>query len=101
MPTFFSKFKRQHSRVALSVVRAPRSQTLELVLNREVDFGVVSLPVKDPRLHVEIVHRDELVLVVPINHPFAKLECIEVAQLVNARLVMMKHRLPAADQRAR
>ena len=90
LPSFFSKFKRQHSRVALSVVRAPRSQTLELVMNREVDFGIVSLPVKDPRLHVEVVHRDELVLVVPVNHPFAKLEMIEVTELASARLLMMK-----------
>lgn len=90
LPSFFGKFKRQHPRVALSVVRAPRNQTLELVLNREVDFGVVSLPVKDLRLHVEVVHRDELVLVVPINHPFAKLECIEITELAQARLLMIK-----------
>ena len=90
LPVFFSRFKRQHPRVSLGVVRAPRSQTLELVLNREVDFGVVSMPVKDPRLHVEIVHRDELVLVVPANHPFAGRETVAVEELANARLLMIK-----------
>lgn len=90
LPTFFSKFKRQHPRVALAVVRAPRNQTLELVLNREVDFGVVSLPVKDSRLHVEVVHQDELVLVVPATHPFATRETLPIAELNSARMLMMK-----------
>ena len=71
LPTFFSRFKRQYSRVALNIVRAERAKTIESVLNREVDFGVVSLPIKDPRLHVEIIHKDELVLVVPAQHPLA------------------------------
>lgn len=90
LPSFFSKFKRQHPRVALEVVRAPRSQTLELVLSREVDFGIVSLPVKDPRLHVEVVHHDELVLVVPNTHSFATRECIPVEELAGAKLLMIK-----------
>lgn len=90
LPTFFSKFKRQHPRVALGVVRAPRNQTLELVLNREVDFGIVSLPVKNSRLHVEVVHHDELVLVVPASHPFAPNESIAIEELNNARLLMIK-----------
>ena len=90
LPTFFSKFKRQHPRVGLAVVRAPRNQTMELVLNREVDFGVVSLPVKDPRLHLEVVHHDELVLVVPAAHPFATRESLPIEELNNARMLMMK-----------
>ena len=71
LPSFFAKFKRQYSRVTLNIVRAERTKTIESVLNREVDFGVVSLPVKDPRLHVEVIHKDELVLVVPKRHPLA------------------------------
>ena len=90
LPSFFSKFKRQHPRVALDIVRAPRSQTLELVLNREVDFGIVSLPVKDTRLHVEVVHHDELVLVVPSKHAFAARECIPISELAGAKLLMIK-----------
>ncbi len=90
LPSFFSKFKRQHPRVALDIVRAPRSQTLELVLNREVDFGIVSLPVKDTRLHVEVVHHDELVLVVQSKHAFAARECIPISELAGAKLLMIK-----------
>lgn len=81
LPLLISKFKKQYPRVALSIVRAERTRTLELVLNREVEFGIVSLPVKDPRLHVEIVHEDKLVLVVPVGHPLTQLEEVNLAQV--------------------
>lgn len=71
LPQVFARFRRQYPRVMLSVVRADRLRTLESVVNREVDFGVVSLPVRDARLTVEPVHRDELVLVAPRGHPLA------------------------------
>lgn len=72
LPRLFARFRRQYPRVMLSVVRADRLHTLESVVNREVDFGVVSMPVRDPRLIVERIHRDELVLVAPPGHPLAE-----------------------------
>src|SRR5271156_3444626 len=65
LPTVFAQFKKQYTRVNLSIVRADRSKTLEAVLNREVDFGVVSLPIKDVRLQLDVLHKDELALVAP------------------------------------
>jgi DNA-binding transcriptional LysR family regulator len=88
LPSFFSKFKRQYSRVALNIVRAERSKTIESVLNREVDFGVVSLPVRDPRLHVEIIHKDELVLVVPAKHPLANEATVSIEKLAKYSLLV-------------
>lgn len=71
LPAVFAQFKKQFLRVGLSVIRAERSRTLEAVLNREVDFGVISLPVKDARLTIEVIHHDTLVLTVPPAHPLA------------------------------
>jgi DNA-binding transcriptional LysR family regulator len=69
LPHLFSRFKKQHPRVALTVNRTERVRTVELVLNREVDFGVVSLPLTEPRLKTEIIHEDELVLIASPRHP--------------------------------
>lgn len=79
LPLLISKFKKQYPRVALNIIRAERSKTLALVLDREVEFGIVSLPVKDPRLHIEIVHEDKLVLVVPAGHPLTTLESVTLS----------------------
>jgi DNA-binding transcriptional LysR family regulator len=90
LPVFFSKFRRQYPRVALNIVRAERTKSLELVLDREVEFGVVSLPLKDKRLHVEVIHTDEFVLVVPPNHPLAGLETVSLKQIAQHRLLLLK-----------
>lgn len=91
LPAVFAQFRKQYTRVNLSIVRADRSRTLEDVLNREVDFGVVSLPIKDPRLTIDILHKDELLLVVPKAHPLAVREQIKFADLLQYPLLLPKH----------
>jgi DNA-binding transcriptional LysR family regulator len=90
LPLFFSKFHKQFPRVALSIIRAERIKSLKLVLDREVDFGVVSLPLKDPRLHVEVIHKDDFLLVVPAGHPLAKLERVTLHNIAQHRLLLPK-----------
>ena len=88
LPIFFSRFKKQYSRVALNIVRAERLKTIESVLSREVDFGVVSLPVKDPRLHVELIHQDQLVLVAFPKHPLAHGGPVTLEELAKHNLLV-------------
>jgi DNA-binding transcriptional LysR family regulator len=91
LPHVFAQFKQQYSRVALSIVRSERVRTLEALLNREVDFGVVTLPVKDPRIMVELLHRDELVLVVPPKHPLAvRSTSVALEEVVQYSLLLPK-----------
>ncbi len=90
LPQVFSKFKKQYSRVGLNIVRAERRDTLESVLNRESDFGVVSLPVKDHRLNVELIHKDELVLVASPSHPLANGEELTLAAVAEHNLLLPK-----------
>jgi DNA-binding transcriptional LysR family regulator len=55
-----------------------------------VEFGVVSLPVKDLRLHIEVIHRDELVLVVPAVHQLASFDSLSLQQLAKQGLLVPK-----------
>ena len=91
LPQVFAQFKRQYSRVVLSIVRSERLRTLEAVLNREVDFGVVSLPVRDARLAVEPIHRDELALVTPPTHPLAARSSVRLQDLARTPLLLPSH----------
>lgn len=71
LPDVFAEFKKHYPKVALKIARAERTRTIEALLSREVDFGVVSLPVADQRFLVETIHVDELVLAVPKGHPLS------------------------------
>jgi DNA-binding transcriptional LysR family regulator len=90
LPAVFAQFRKQFLRVGLSIVRAERSRTLEAVLNREVDFGVVAMPVKDARLTVELIHKDELAFVVPIQHALAACPTVSLKEVAQHPLVLMK-----------
>jgi DNA-binding transcriptional LysR family regulator len=91
LPQVFAQFRRQYPRVMLSVVRAERLRTLENVVNREVDFGVVSMPVRDSRLTVEQVHRDELALVAPQGHPLAGRGTVRLQEAAKYPLLLPAH----------
>jgi DNA-binding transcriptional LysR family regulator len=90
LPTFFAAFKKRYPRVSLNIMRAERSKTIESVLNREADFGVVSLPVNDQRLHVELIHEDQWVLVVPPEHPLVGCTNVTLKQVAQHSLLVPK-----------
>jgi DNA-binding transcriptional LysR family regulator len=90
LPEVFAEFKRQYPRVAVSVQRSEHNKILESVIDNSVDFGVVSLPVNDTRMTIVLIHRDELVLIVPSSHPLAKLETVPVAEIAKFPLLLPK-----------
>jgi DNA-binding transcriptional LysR family regulator len=72
LPEVFAEFKKQYPSVAVSINRVERAKILESVIDNSVDFGIVSMPVNDPRLTVVVIHRDELVVIAAPSHPIAK-----------------------------
>jgi DNA-binding transcriptional LysR family regulator len=90
LPAVFAHFKKLYSRVHLSIVRSERTRTLEAVFSREVDFGIVSLPVKDSRLTIHSIYKDEMKLVTSPTHPLADRESVKIDEIVQYPMLMMK-----------
>ena len=72
LPEVFADFKRQYPSVAVNVKRLEHNKILEAIIDNSCDFGVVSMPVNDKRLTVVPIHRDELVVIAPPNHPLGR-----------------------------
>src|SRR5437773_1625073 len=66
------------------------AKLLDSAIDNSVDFGVVSLPVTDPRLTVVLIHRDELVIISPPQHPLAKMKSATIAEVAKFHLVIPK-----------
>src|SRR3984893_19011635 len=81
LPEVFAHFKKQYPDVSVNIQRADYARILESVTDNSVDFGVVSLPVKDNRLTVVLIHQDELVIIAPPGHPLGKMKSVAVAEL--------------------
>ncbi|HUH63178.1 MAG TPA: LysR family transcriptional regulator [Terracidiphilus sp.] len=90
LPRVFAQYKKQYSRVNLNIVRAEHLRSVEMVINREVDFAVVSLPIDDPRLVIQTIHRDDMVLVVAPNHPLATQSVVKLEETLKFPLLLLK-----------
>ncbi len=90
LPEVFAQFKKKYPDVAVNIKSADYAKILDSVIDNSVDFGVVSMPVSDPRLTVVLIHRDELVIIVPPQHPLAKLKSATIADAARSPLVVPK-----------
>ncbi len=90
LPEVFAQFKKQYAGVAITVRRSESSKVLESIIDNSVDFGVVSLPVNDPRLTVVPIHRDELIVIAASGHPLARAKTAHVAEIVKCPLLLPK-----------
>jgi DNA-binding transcriptional LysR family regulator len=90
LPEVFADFKRLYPKVSVSIQRAETAKTVESVIDQTVDFGVVSMPVKDPRLAALPIHQDELVLITTAAHPLAQLSYVRLDEIVKYPLVLPK-----------
>ena len=100
LPHVFSEFKKQYPEVSVNIKRADYAKVLESIIDNSVEFGVVSLPVNDNRLTVVLIHRDELVLIAPPNHPLGKMKSATIADASKYPLIVPKagHTRDAIEQ---
>jgi DNA-binding transcriptional LysR family regulator len=90
LPEVFAEFKRRYAKVAVSIMRSERGKILDSVIDNTVDFGVIAVPVNDPRLKIVMIHRDELVLIVPPQHALAKQKSVTIADIARFPLLLPK-----------
>ena len=90
LPEVFAQFKRDYPGVSVSIKRSDYARILESILENAVDFGIVSLPVNDNRLQAELIHRDELVAIMPAGHPLSSKKNVTVAEVAAFPLVVPK-----------
>jgi DNA-binding transcriptional LysR family regulator len=100
LPEVFADFKKQYPDVSVNIKRADYGKILESIIDNSVDFGVVSLPVTDNRLTVVLIHRDELVIIAPPNHPLGEMKSATMGEVGAFPLVVPKagHTRDALDQ---
>jgi LysR family hydrogen peroxide-inducible transcriptional activator len=66
-----------------------RPDLTKAVLDGELDLAIVSLPVKDPRISVETLFSETLMLVVGKPHPLASKPEVTIEDLVNQNFILL------------
>lgn len=72
-PELFSRFHAQYPGVKVSVIEGSSGNIERELIDGEVDLAFITLPIKHPSIAYEVLSREELLLVMPMDHPCAGL----------------------------
>lgn len=81
-------FRRRHPAVELAVSLGNSGQLLTAVRERRVDLAVLANVGPDPRLHIQPLQRDALVLVAARQHRWARRAAVAIEELTDQPLVV-------------
>lgn len=87
LPRILSEFRRKAPDTRVVVEIGPTARVIEALHLHSVDVGMVEAAVDSEELSVESFGSDELVLIASPNHPWARRNGIEAAELVGEALV--------------
>jgi DNA-binding transcriptional LysR family regulator len=74
-------FRRDCPHLGVTVQRSLASQIPEQLLERAVEFGILSFRPEDARLHAIAVYTDSVTFIVDPKHPFAKQKQVSIREL--------------------
>jgi DNA-binding transcriptional LysR family regulator len=75
------EFRRVHPMIKITVNRALGSQIPGEVLRHGSELGVLTYDPQDPQLRSIVAYLDQLIFIVPPNHPLAKQQQVSIRQL--------------------
>lgn len=91
LPEVLAAFKQAYPQVQVDIHRAITRQITERVIEGSLDFGIVTLPIRNPRLEVITIHRDELALIVGPTHALASRRSVKMKDLEDEPFIL--HRI--------
>ncbi|HVF88650.1 MAG TPA: LysR family transcriptional regulator [Blastocatellia bacterium] len=90
LPDVLSSFKQAYPQVQVDIQRAISRNITEKVVEGSLDFGIVTLPVRDPRLETITIHKDEMALIVGPGHPLASRRSVNMSELEGEPFILHK-----------
>lgn len=90
LPEVLSAFTQAYPRVQVDIHRAITRSITERVVDGSLDFGIVTLPIKNPRLEVITIHRDEMALIVGAAHALASRRSVKMNDLEEEPFILHK-----------
>lgn len=91
LPLLIGEFKMKHPDVRISLKESNTEDIVAMVENNVIDMGIVEGYVNNKNLVVEECKMDQLVVIVPNNHPLATAGEIHVKDLVAHPFISREH----------
>lgn len=98
LPRALVGFAAKFPAVSVTVHEDTTARLVKLVAGCELDMALASRPIHDPRLEIQDLFTEELLLAVPPHHPLARQRTVRPADLEQQRLIVMKEGHCLGDQ---
>ncbi|MFY9555067.1 MAG: LysR family transcriptional regulator [Blastocatellia bacterium] len=90
LPEVLAAFKQAYPQVQVDIHRAITRSITERVIDGTLDFGIVTLPIKNPRLEALTIHQDDMALIVGPAHPLASRRSVKMSDLADEPFILHK-----------
>jgi DNA-binding transcriptional LysR family regulator len=88
LPSLIGTFRMRHPSISIQLIIADTAKVAEAVLNGDLSLGVIGARIADPRLESHAFSKDELVVIVPSGHPWARRKNIPVEALKGVPFIL-------------
>jgi len=88
LPSVISDFRRAHPKIKVHLFVANMQRVIELLNAGNINLGLVEGDVKRQKMVVEKLISDELLVIVPTHHPWAKRKDVSVAELIDEPFIL-------------
>jgi len=88
LPSVISDFRKAHPKIKVNLFVANMQRVIELLNAGNINLGLVEGDVKRQKMVVEKLISDELLVIVPIHHPWAKRKDVSVAELIDEPFIL-------------
>lgn len=88
VPALLNGVSTEFPRIELRVIEATTTSLLPQLLTDRLDLAVVNLPVAHPDVDTEVLFTEERIIVVPLDHPLAAEERVDLAALAEYPILL-------------
>ena len=87
LPIYLRRYLRRYPAVSVQVEYRRANQVYEDVISNVVDIGMVAYPVRDAKLETIPLHRDKMLMISSVDHPFAQRKNLKLSDLNGQKFV--------------
>jgi DNA-binding transcriptional LysR family regulator len=88
LPALISKFTKKYPNISVQLKISDSSDIEKQVLAGQLELGVIGSKSTHPNIISQQLWEDELVLAVPVNHPFARRKSVSLNELRNTPFIL-------------
>ena len=88
LPSVIAEFRRTHPKIKIHLFVGNTKRVIELLNSGNIDFGIVEGDVARQKLVVEKILKDELVVIVPALHPWAKRKEVSIYDVTKEPFIL-------------